>query len=190
MKTIYLVRHGEYDNPRNIIPGLLPVELSEKGRAQAEELKEYFKDKNVEVIYASAVQRTTQTAKVISDGKITILNDIRIIEVLSAYQGFWETVWDNAYSHIKTLGGESHKNVYDRMVSFFEDVKKMKYENIIICSHGDPIYFLLHYIVGKPLPKEGDEHEPTVLIEYPALASVNEVKIADNGMMSLNQIKL
>lgn len=35
MKTFYLVRHAQYDNPLNILVGRLPVVLSSEGVAEA-----------------------------------------------------------------------------------------------------------------------------------------------------------
>jgi broad specificity phosphatase PhoE len=44
---IYLLRHCEYENPRNILPGRLPLELSEVGIEKAEKLKKFFAGKNM-----------------------------------------------------------------------------------------------------------------------------------------------
>ena len=42
MRTIYLVRHTQYDNPRHILVGRLPVTLSNEGVAEAEKLADFF----------------------------------------------------------------------------------------------------------------------------------------------------
>ena len=88
-KSIYLLRHCDYDNPKKILPGRLPVPLSSKGIEQANLLKEYFADKSIANIYSSAVERCKQTAQIIADNKIPIIPDKRILETLSAYRAYW-----------------------------------------------------------------------------------------------------
>lgn len=163
MPTVYLLRHCEYDNPRNILPGRLPVELSVRGLQQAEKLRYIFADKNISHIYSSAVKRCLQTAQSIADGKIPITFDQRILETLSAYQGYWdENRHDNGYhffSHKSELGGESLTDLRQRMASFWDELvpRLQPDENIIICSHGDPLQVLYGYIHDLPLVTEGAE---------------------------------
>ena len=49
MTTLYLVRHGEtIDNVRQIMQGQTQGELTERGRAQAEQLAEQLADKPID----------------------------------------------------------------------------------------------------------------------------------------------
>jgi broad specificity phosphatase PhoE len=89
MPKMYLLRHCDYDNPRTILPGRLPVELSEQGKRRAQELQQFFADKEIAAIYSSAVLRCRQTVEIIADKKIPIFYDARLLETLSAYQGYW-----------------------------------------------------------------------------------------------------
>lgn len=173
MQTIYLVRHGAYENPRNILHGRLPVELSEEGTKQANKLKEYFKYKDISKIYSSAVLRCKRTSEIISDNKIPIIHDKRILEVLSAYQGYWEIDWTQFFSHMDELGGESYKDVQKRMIDFWNEIYKKEPGNFIICSHGDPLYLLMHYLINKPIPKESEPQ--SALPDYPKQGSAIEV---------------
>ncbi len=155
MHSIYLLRHCDYANPRNILPGRLPLELSEKGNVQAQQLKHYFRDKKIGKIYSSAVLRCRQTAEIISDSVIPIIFDQRILETFSAYQGYWDENrhskgW-HAFSHKKELGGEGLVDIQKRMVDFWEEINKDVQENCIICSHGDPLQTLYAYIHHIPL---------------------------------------
>lgn len=158
MNTIYLVRHAEYNNPHNLLVGRLPVELSEKGIQQAQKLHDYFSNKNIARIYTSAVLRCKQTADIISNNIIPIIIDKRILETLSAYQGYWgENEHEGGYhffSNRNELGGESLVDLQKRMADFWDDVTSNLNGNIIICSHGDPIQTLYSYIVGEPLVDE------------------------------------
>lgn len=99
MNSIYLLRHCAYSNPLNILPGRLPVELSQEGRENALRLKEYFADKNIKQIYSSAVKRCKQTAEIIADHNIPLTFDQRLLETFSAYQGYWESNANNTWDH-------------------------------------------------------------------------------------------
>lgn len=151
MITIYLVRHGDYANPRGIIPGRLPVELSALGHQQVAKLHTYFKDKNINKIYSSAVLRCKQTAQGISQNQIPIEYDARLLETLSSYQGYWEIDWMQFFNIRQELGGESNLEIQSRMVHFFENTTFFDDNNYIICSHGDPLYFLYQHLANQPL---------------------------------------
>lgn len=152
--TVYLLRHCDYDNPRNILPGRLPVSLSGKGISQANQLAKYFADKNIAAIYSSAVERCKQTAEIISQNQIPVIFDKRILETFSAYQGYWEdNLHEEGYhffSHIPELGGENLKDIEVRVSNFWEEILPKTTGNIIICSHGDPLQVLYSHIHGLP----------------------------------------
>lgn len=152
---IYLLRHCEYDNPRHILPGRLPVELSEIGGKQAEKLRDFFAEKNIIKIFSSPVLRCKQTAEIIANGKIPIEFDRHLAEVITAYQGYWVENYDLYYTMREALGGELNIDVQNRIVDFWKNTKFESGKNYLICSHGDPLYFLYQYLNKIPLEKEG-----------------------------------
>lgn len=151
MITLYLVRHGDYANPLGIIPGRLPVELSEKGQEQIQRLRRFFKDQNIAKIYSSAVLRCKQTAEIISNNEIPIEYDKRLLETLSSFQGYWEIDWMKFFNMRAELGGESNKEIQARMIDFFNSMTMLDGNSYIICSHGDPLYFLYQHLANLPL---------------------------------------
>ena len=196
MKKIYLLRHCAYSNPRNILVGRLPVELSEDGKKHAQKLAKYFADKKVEKIYSSAVKRCQQTSEIVSEivsqGKISIENDQRILETLSAYQGFWggwngkELDWKHFFDHRDEVGGESAQDIQDRVVLFFEEIIKKDEGDIIICSHGDPLYFLFLYLIGETsLTHEDISGEPT---QYQPKGSIRLINWQDKDNFEIDPI--
>ena len=148
MSTIYLLRHCDYANPRRILPGRLPVPLSESGIKRANQLKDIFKNKNIAKIYSSEVLRCKQTAEIVADKKIPVIFDQRLLETLSAFQGYWELDFDHFFAHNSSLGGETILEIQARVVNFYEELKKSlaKDENVILCSHGDPLQCLYAYL--------------------------------------------
>lgn len=174
MSTIYLVRHCQYENPRDILPGRLPVELSQEGLKEANLLKDFFKEKNIATIFSSGVLRCKQTAQIISDNAIPIKYDQRLLETFFAYQGFWRNDPQECYVHVEELGGESRADVLARMKKFWESLEFDSKENYLICSHGDPLYFLYQFLSGSPLLTEEDEYPPS---DYQPKGSIRPVVI-------------
>ncbi len=159
-QTIYLLRHCDYANPRNILPGRLPVPLSPKGINQAERLQTFFADKSISTIYSSAVERCRQTSEIISNQTIPIVYDKRLLETFSAYQGYWgENQHEDGYhfySHIAELGGETLSDLQNRMSNFWDEKLSHITGNVIICSHGDPLQVLYAHIHDLPLVSDSE----------------------------------
>ena len=68
MTTLYLVRHGEtVDNANQIMQGQTQGELNENGIKQAREFSEDWKDKAIDVVIASDLKRSVDTARIIAE---------------------------------------------------------------------------------------------------------------------------
>ena len=68
MTTLYLVRHGEtVDNANQIMQGQTQGELTENGIKQAREFSDEWKDKPIDVVVASDLKRSIDTARIIAE---------------------------------------------------------------------------------------------------------------------------
>ena len=68
MTTLYLVRHGEtIDNAHQIMQGQTQGELNENGVQQAREFSEQWKNKEIDIILASDLKRSIDTARIIAE---------------------------------------------------------------------------------------------------------------------------
>ena len=68
MTTLYLVRHGEtVDNANQIMQGQTQGLLNENGIKQAREFSEEWKNKPLDVVIASDLKRSIDTAKIIAE---------------------------------------------------------------------------------------------------------------------------
>ncbi len=190
MATIFLVRHTEYSNPAGIIPCRLPLGLSTRGIQQAQRLREFFSIKNISRIYTSPVERCVQTANIISNNKLEIIKDLRLAETFSVCQGESEKPnWkEQLYDKVTELGGESPNDVKDRMIDFWENTNFESGDSYIICSHGDPLYFLYQYLRGiaiyvdnKVNEPEGYQNKGSVrIVEYVRETNLNILPIIEN----------
>ena len=153
MKTLYFIRHGEYNNPLKVLPLRMPgFPLSLKGNKQARMMAEYFKDKNIKKVYSSPIERTSETAEIICKKiNIKFFTNSSLSDVISPYQGVKKkdffriiksTVYEDPY-HI-SVGGEGIIEVFERVNKFIEQVLVNDLAtNIVIISHGDPIMIYL-----------------------------------------------
>ena len=189
VKTIYLTRHCDYSNPRNILPGRLPVPLSDNGRQQAQRLSDYFQDKQINGIYSSAVLRCQQTAEAIAQNKTHIVYDQRLLETHSAYQGYWfdhnDLDWSHFFSHRHELGGESYADIQNRAVSVFNELVQSDHQNIVVCSHGDPLYLLYFYLKHQKVPSENEDFATSP--DYQPKASVRPI-IVEHGQYTSKDV--
>lgn len=188
MTTIYLVRHTNYENPDNICAGRLPFPLSELGREEALNLQKYFANKQIEKIYSSAVERCKETAMIIANQQIEIDYDSRLLETLSAGQGRPGNNGQNYFGHRLSLGGESNKTIQERMVDFFEHTAWQEGRNYIICSHGDPLYFLYQYLKNEPLITDIEIGQP--IPKYPNYQEKGSVLpiTMENGQWNVGKV--
>jgi len=68
MTTLYLVRHGEtVDNANQIMQGQTQGQLNDNGIKQAREFSEQWKDKSIDIILASDLKRSIDTARIIAE---------------------------------------------------------------------------------------------------------------------------
>ncbi len=190
MKYFYLVRHTEFENPDEILHGRLPLRLSEKGGEQAAQIAKKLKKKKIARIYSSPVLRCRETSQILSKAlDIPIIYDQRLLEVLSVMQGMklteYEKVRDQVYTIADELGGETMIDVQMRMMDFFFEKIRKEPDNIVICSHGDPLHLLYLGLVKKDLPEDPSGFDND---EYPLKGSIREVKILDDNSLKVGAL--
>lgn len=149
--TIYFVRHGQVDNPDQLLYGRLPgFPLSKDGINEVKKMAKYFKKQQVKFLYSSPMLRTKQTAKIISEvievkPRISnLLNEVNIIFQGISLDDYKESYQPYIYEkkYIKK-GQESIETIYKRMLRFVRLVSaRHTSEKIIAVSHGDPIVIL------------------------------------------------
>ncbi len=160
MTTLYLVRHGEYENPEYVFPtSTSGFPLSEKGRNQVEALIPYFTDKAVVSVYSSPVLRARQTADVLANAlKLKVVLDDRLMEVKTTLEGVSMKLFDDTKGELSYLpqytakGAETMEALSDRVWSALEDFRaRHEGKEVIVVSHGDPIRFSLMKYLGMPM---------------------------------------
>ncbi|MGX7109359.1 histidine phosphatase family protein [Facklamia miroungae] len=149
MRRIYLVRHSIRDLTVKNEQAPLTVE----GKKLAEELANFFEDKEISAIYASPYLRVKQTIEPTAERlnlKIIYQKDLRerrIGEWVEDFQTFAQNQWDNF--NYKLPNGESLNEVSHRVLSCFEEIAELSQGNIIIASHGTALSVLMNALTKK-----------------------------------------
>ena len=146
--TLYLMRHGEVHNPKQVLYGRMPhFYLSEAGKQQAHSAGKWLRDKNINAIYTSPMERAQETAGIVAEyqNRVTPKVDERIIEVHTPHDGqslsvlearAWDLYSGNQPPH------EVPSMILNRVHDFFEFViQQHRGQSVIAVAHGDILVF-------------------------------------------------
>lgn len=151
--TFYVARHGQTEwNAENKVCGITDIALTEKGIAQADELADQVKGKNIEIIISSPMKRAVTTSRIVSEKcHIPMMADNRLVEQnYGVYEGvdrnnedFLANKRNFAYRY---PNGESMIQVAVRVYTFLDEIKKQySGKNVLIVSHGGVCRILKTY---------------------------------------------
>jgi probable phosphoglycerate mutase len=161
---LVLARHAVTAQTGPLLSGRAPgIDLSDTGREQAKRLGERLAGLPVAVVYASPIERTTQTAEAVAQHHgLTVQPLPGVIEAdygewtggkLSdlAKTDLWKTV-QRAPSRARFPNGESLAEMQSRMVTALEAVvAQHPGELVVVVSHADPIKAAIAHYTGVHL---------------------------------------
>lgn len=203
LKFIALVRHGELDNPKNIVynrdSAMKPediIHISKAGIDQMRELGESLRERKFIVtrIYTSPQTRTMESSEELNKtlGGVTIIVDDDIDEAFAPgpyLEGmnmdefsknkinvYDENVWEK-YNH------EKPSNIIERIQrTVMRSVKGLKEgETAIVVSHGDPIAWFINSLNEQKVPQPENLRE----MIYPAKGDAVLLTIEQNSKISI-----
>ena len=141
---IYVMRHGTTVwNEKFIIQGFSNNRLSSTGKLLVEETAKQYKNVKFNVIFASPLMRTIQTANLMNKyHNVKIIKDVRLIEVdQGIFTGRRKDDLTEKERQLRDLkdescGMEKYESVYLRTKDFIENLKNAKYSNVLIVTHN------------------------------------------------------
>ncbi len=144
MKTIYFVRHAEsHANADGIMAGQeLETPLTDKGRQQAKAAGEFLKDKGIELIMVSPMERTRETASIIAkeiglDKTRMIENKLILERAFGHYSGQpYEDYVRDAQQNQVTGDVEPPEDLFKRVSEAFAWLEARPETTILVVSHG------------------------------------------------------
>lgn len=165
VQKIYVMRHGqiESDEEKRYI-GQSDLELAQEGIVQAKRLYQTLMTIDLEKIYCSDLKRTQKTAEIIAEGREHL--PVLLPELREINMGAWE---GKKFADIRAelpneferrgkdpanfcpSGGESFKDLYDRVIPVFERIINGTQKDILIVSHAGVNRVILAYALGLPL---------------------------------------
>jgi len=160
----FLLRHGQtiYQKEQRRVnyPAKenFSITLTEEGKEMIKQVAEGLKGKAIDLIFASPFLRTKQSAEIVAGilGIGKIIYDHRLVDInLGEFSGRPQEehsnffIDENERFDKRPAGGESWRDVMDRASSFLADVEKgYKGKNILIVSHGDPVWLMAGLLSG------------------------------------------
>lgn len=167
VKRIYIIRHGQTDyNLKRIIQGgRVDTDLNDKGRQQADQFYQFYRNIPFDKIYTSALKRTLQTVEPFRKEGIPIESYSELNEIdwgkdegisldepigLDYYQLLEQ--WRLGQVDMKIEGGESPIEVSIRLKKMMDLILFRPEERcVLLCVHGRIIRILLCVLLNYPL---------------------------------------
>jgi probable phosphomutase (TIGR03848 family) len=191
--TLLLARHAVTAETGSMLSGRKPgIDLSDKGREQAEALAERLAVVPIAAVYASPIERTMQTAApVAARHGLTVRTLPGVIEAdygewtggklgELAKEDLWRTV-QRAPSRARFPAGESLAEMQVRMVAALETVvAEHPGETVVVVSHADPIKSAIAHYTGAHL-----DHFQRIVVS-PASVTVFQLSAHGAAMLKCN----
>jgi broad specificity phosphatase PhoE len=179
-KTLYLIRHGQTDyNIRQVVQGRgVNSDLNDTGRQQAKMFYDAYQHIPFDVAYTSGLKRTNQTVQHFLDAGLANIQLANLDEIdwgifegvehnpdlQKTYQAII-TEWRNGNLDIKIEGGESARDLHQRILPFVDEIKNSPHQTILACTHGRTLRMLMCLFTGKDISRM-DEYEHHNLCLY------------------------
>ena len=197
MSKLVLLRHGESQwNLENRFTGWKDIELSENGILEAKESGRLIKEKkiSIDIVYSSGLKRAIDTAIIamkeanydhlFNNGELIIIKNIAVNErdygdltglnkkeTAEKYGKEQVHIWRRSYD-VNPPGGESLKNVVERVKPYFESNIKKDLENrknILLSAHGNSLralFLILNFYTAETISTAEVPTGKPFIIEY------------------------
>jgi broad specificity phosphatase PhoE len=167
---VHLVRHGQVHNPRRIVYGRLPGwTLSEKGRAQAEEVARHLAGRPIVALYSSPLERARETAEILGRAlglPVQVRDSLTEAALAAQWEGMsWPHVWLTHRRAWQTYrrrplemsAPEPLAALAQRMAAALRAIcSEHPGREVVAVSHGDPIKAAVLALTGGDLSRLHD----------------------------------
>ena len=169
-RLVFLARHGETDwNRAGRWQGKTDIPLSDVGRAQARALAAGLVGRGIADVYASDLQRATETAQIVA-GLLGVAAALKLDERLrergfGCFEGFTREecaerhpeAWARYLADRRSTppGGEPQPEVAARVVAALTEIARAPRADgdaTLVVSHGGTIRTFIHEITGAAPP--------------------------------------
>ena len=197
MNKFVLLRHGQSQwNLENRFTGWKDIKLSEKGILEAKESGKLIKENkiSIDIVYSSELKRANDTAIIamkeanydhlFNNGELIMTKNIAVNErdygdltglnkqeTAEKYGKEQVHIWRRSYD-VNPPGGESLKNVVERVKPYFESTIKKDLEdekNILLSAHGNSLralFLILNFYNTETISSAEIPTGKPFIIEY------------------------
>lgn len=161
MTKLTLIRHGLTEwNVSGKFQGQSDLPLSPDGLEQSRQLARYLEPLDVADVWSSPLRRARETADIVfplADVRL----DPRLMEMhFGAFEGStqrenelraeWAWWFEDPFGR-KTPGGESYRDLRERVVTWFEELPSEGH--VVAFTHSGTIQMLLSHVIGVDHPR-------------------------------------
>lgn len=158
---VYVIRHGESEsNASKKWTGWMDVELTEKGKKDAEKAREVLKNIKFDKVYSSDLKRALDTMKIVLPEAIfeasPLLREINVGSLENKPINILTEEGQRIFSEMDYtgFGGESKEELRKRIRKFINSLDNEEYENVAVFSHGGWLYCLLELVLETEIPRK------------------------------------
>ena len=173
---IYLIRHSTVYNPNKLCYGQSEIPLEENFTVDFDWIKDALQPQfTADTLFISSpFRRCTKLADYLSDGNYEINNQITEIDFGSWEMKPWTEIpeqeinpWMEDFVNYRIPNGENFVDLFERVISFYEEIIKKEVKNIILVTHAGVIRSLISYLLDFPL-----ENAFNLQIDYSSISKI------------------
>lgn len=154
---IYVIRHTPVNISKNICYGQSDVEISETFLQDSEILAKKLPE-NFDQVFTSPLTRCTSLAEELSFSNVILDDRLKEMNFGDWELKSWDEInsielqnWMDNFDTVSTPNGESLEELYLRVESFYDELKKVNHEKVLIITHAGVIRCLWAKILQIPL---------------------------------------
>lgn len=151
--TLFMIRHGEtLGNVQKLFYGNMDYPLTDKGRAQAAELKPLLANYSFDRVYSSDISRAVETARLAIPGcqpiQTPLLREYEMGSLCGKTHEEGKAIYGYLNSHYELAGGESPQQVAERLSKFLDQVTQRPEERIAVFTHSGVMKTMMMLVLG------------------------------------------
>jgi alpha-ribazole phosphatase len=139
---IYIVRHTAV-GVSDVCYGQTDVPLKDTFESEAGIVKEKLKDIRFDAVFSSPLSRAKRLAEYCGFADIQLYDRLKELHFGDWEMKEWDKIdmseWEKDWINTPAPNGESFKQMYSRVASFIDELKKNDYSAVAVFAHGGVI---------------------------------------------------
>lgn len=173
--NIYLIRHSAVYNPNKLCYGQSEIPLEENFTTNFDWIKDYLNISENALYFSSPFRRCSKLAVYLSNDDFKTDDRLKELNFGTWEMKSWKEVpekelnpWMEDFVNYRIPKGENFIDLYDRAISFYEDLTAQDTEDIVITTHAGVIRSLIAFVLGFPL-----ENAFNLQIDYSSITKLS-----------------